>query len=401
MLFKWQKGCNNSPINEFKVPGDLSSGIFFVSTFEAMRFLRTIFFLSFFLGISIQLKAQDIGVFTDVNNRMYQFVRGSFQQIYYQQTRGVYVNNKFVAYVDSKGDVYVHYNGEKVLMAQTFNKIANTDNIFLVQTASVLRIFDQGVRHILTSNTTGYVYNDSLVLFQDAIGGYLKYYYQDEIHEVAMVVGDYPFSYTEIGANTFVYKDNAGNNQLFWRGKFYDLFSSNERAKFRCGQDVAAFNDPQSQTFVVFDNGYVIDQEPQHALTYYCGNNFIYYKDASEAHKVYKEENTYDLGFDLQNVRVRDSMVVYQDVGITRIWYDEELYQIFGTQSIKNEQIDGGIMAYENQWGGVTAFVRGKEVEITRSRVEEFKLTGNVIVMRMGPSSYRIWWNGKMHEFQS
>jgi hypothetical protein len=365
-----------------------------------MSFINNIFLFSILLFGS-NSRAQDIGAFSDVNNRLYQFVKGSFQQIYYQQTRGVYVNNKFVAYVDSKGDVFVHYNGEKVEMAQTFNAIHNTDNLFIVKTASVLSVYDQGVRHVLTANAMGYTYNDSLVLWQDAIGGYLKYYYKDEIHEIAMVVGNYPFKGNEVGANTFVYKDNAGNNKLFWNGKFFDLFSSNESTMFQCGQDVAAFNDPQSQTFVVFDNGYIIDQEPQHALNYRCGNNFIYYQDAAEGHKVYKEENTYDLGFDLQAIFVKDSMVVYQDVGITKIWYDQEIYQIFGTPEVKNKQIDGGIMAYENQWGGVSAFVRGKEIELTRSKVEEFQLSGNVIVMKMGRSAYRVWWNGKIFEFES
>ncbi len=367
---------------------------------KPLKFYRIIL-LSLILLITFGGRAQDINAFSDVNQRLYQFVRGSFQQIYYQQTEDVYVNNKFVSYVDSKGDVYIHYNGERVQMAQTFSAIHNTDNLFIVVTASVLRVYDQGVRHILTASATGYTYNDSIVLFQDAIGGYLKFYYKDEIHEVAMVVGNYPFRGAEVGANTFVYKDNAGNNTIFWHGKYYELFSSNEAADIRCGQDVAAFNDPQSQTFVVFDNGYVLDAEPQHALNYLCGNNFVYYKDASESHKVYKEEVTYDLGFDLQNIRVRDSLVVFQDVGITKLWYNEEVYQIFGTPTIKNEQIDGGIMAYENQWGGVSAFVRGKEIEITRSRVEEFQLAGNTIVLKMGPSSYRVWWNGKTYNFES
>ncbi|MCG8576138.1 MAG: hypothetical protein MI810_14710 [Flavobacteriales bacterium] len=352
------------------------------------------------IGLSFVSKAQDINAFSDANNRLYQFVKGSFQQIYYQQTRGVYVGNKFVAYVDSKGDVYVHHNGEKTQMAQTFTEIHNTDNLLLVKTASVLRVFDQGVRHVLTANAMGFAWGDSLVVYQDAIGGYLKYYYQDQVHDVAMVVGNYPVKKHEVGANVFIYHDNAGNNQIFWRGKFYDLFSSNEQAIFRCGQDVAAFNDPQNQTFTVFDNGYVIDAEPQKALNYSCGNNFIYYKDASEAHKVYKEEKVYELGFDLQNIIVRDSVVMFQDVGITKIWYDEEIYQIFSTQ-VKSPQIDGGIVAYTNQWGGVSAFVRGKEVEITRAKVEDFQLAGNTIVLKLSRSAYQIWWNGKIYDFQS
>src|SRR5690606_6903839 len=104
------------------------------------------------------------------------------------------------------------------------------------------------------------------------------------------------------------------------------------------------------------------------------------------------------LGFDLQNVDVRDSLVIFNDVGITKIWYQMEVYQIFNTK-VSSYQADGGIVAYSNQWGGVSAFVRGKEIEITRSKVEYFELHGSTILMKMGPSSYWVWWNGKIHEF--
>ncbi len=284
------------------------------------------------------------------------------------------------------------------MIAQTYNQIFNTDNLLLVQTASVLRVFDRGVRHILTSNAIGFGVGDSLVLFQDAIGGMLKYYYNDEVHEIGMVVGNYPIKAGEVGANTFVYKDNAGNNTVFWHGAFYDLFSSNQQAVYHAGQDVVAFNDPQSMTFTAFDNGYIVDVEPQHALTYRCGNNFIYYKDASESHKVYREENVMELGFDLQGIDVKDSVIVFKDVGITKIWYNNEIYQIFNTK-VSDYQVDGGIVAYSNNNGGVSAFVRGKEVDITNSKVESYQLHGNTIVLKYSKASYSIWWNGKMFDF--
>lgn len=352
------------------------------------------------LALSISSNSQDINAFSDVNNRLYQFIEGSFQQIYYQRTQAVYVGNTYVAYVDSKGDVYVHFKAEKTQMAQTYNDIYVTDNIMLVRTNNVLRVFDQGIRHVLSSNAITYAFGDSLVVFQDMIGGYLKYYYKDQIHEVAMVVGNYPLKKGEVGSNCFVYKDNSGNNTIFWRGKFYNLFSSNEQAVYHCGQDVAAFNDPQNLTFTVFDNGYIVDADPQHALQFRCGDNFVYFQDAAESHKVYKEEKIYELGFDLQNIVVKDSVVLFEDVGINKIWYNEELYQIYNSK-VKNYQIDGGIVAWENQWGGVNAFVRGKEVEITRTKVFDFKLHGSTIMMKFGPSSYKVWWNGKIYDFQS
>ncbi len=342
--------------------------------------------------------AQNLNVFTDGNNRLFKFDAGLFEQIYYQQTSKVLVGNDYVCYVDSKGDINVHYEGENIQLGISFTDLIATDNILLMETATVLRIFDRGVKHILTSHATTYGLGDSLVLFQDAIGGYLKYYYKDEVNQIAQIVGDYHIRPSDIGANVFVYRDNTSRYSIFWRGKFNELVSSNRAVGFACGQDVAAFNDPASGTFVVFDNGFIIDAEPQHCETFACGNNFIYYKDASGTHKVYREERVTELGYDLQNIIVRDSLVVFKDIGATKVWYNEEIFQIYNDQ-VKAPQIDGGIMAYPNKWGGVSAFVRGEEVIITRQRIESFSLKGSTIVLKYNRNSFAVWWNGKVYDF--
>tara|TARA_B110000037_G_scaffold152219_1_gene171588 strand:- start:4137 stop:5219 length:1083 start_codon:yes stop_codon:yes gene_type:complete len=342
--------------------------------------------------------AQDINVFTDANFRLHQFNSGVFEQIYYQQTQNIFLGNDYVCYVDSKGDIYVNYEGDNILLAQSYDEIDVTDNLLVMRTANVIRIFDRGIKHILTSNATTYSFGDSLVVFQDAIGGYVKYYYQDEVREVAMVVGDYPLLNSHVGSNVFIYRDNTGNSSIFWRGGFHDLISTNRPISFACGQDVAAFNDPVNGTFVVFDNGYVIDAEQQHAQVYACGNNFIYYRDNAGVNKVYTEERVTELGYDMQNIIVRDSLVVFNDVGTSKIWYNEDIYQIYN-DVVKNPQIDGGIMAYTNKWGGVSAFVRGKEIEITRQKVEEFRLQGNTIMLKYSRTAFAVWWNGKMYDY--
>ena len=338
------------------------------------------------LMISSAVLAQNVTAFTDANNRLYKFDAGRVTQIYYQPTEEIHIDNQYVCFVDSKGDVYVDFYGEMTKVAQTYTAIFNTDNLLLVQTASVLRAFDQGIQHILTSNAISVAVGDSIVVWQDKIGGYLKYYYMDEIHTVNMIVGDYPLMQENVGPNTFVYQDFAGNVSVLWHGKFWPLYSSNRQTVFRAGQDVVAFNDPQSGTFAAFDNGYVVDVDQQHAL------------NAAETHKVFREEEVMELGFDLQNVDVHDSVVIFRDVGRTKIWYQMEVYQIYNT-NVTKYQVDGGIVAYPNQWGGVSAFVRGKEVEITRTKVQGFELHGNTITMKKGPSSYWVWWNGKIYEF--
>lgn len=363
-----------------------------------MKLIRPFLALIAVSLITSSAMAQGIAAFSDQNNRLYKFDKGNITQIYYQPTRELHVGNQYVCFVDSKGDIYVDFYGNQEKVAQTHTKIIDTDNILMVQTATVLRIFDQGVKHVLTSGALSYGVGDSIVVWQDRIGGYLKYYYKDEVKDIAMIVGDYQFNPDMLGENVFVFPDNAGNVSVLWHGKFYPIFSSNRPTIFKCGQDVVAFNDPQSGTFAAFDNGYVVDIEDQHALTYACGDNYIYYMDASEAHMVFREEEKMEIGFDLQNVDVRDSMIVFNDVGITKVWYQMEVYQIFNTK-VKDYQVTGGIMAYTNQWGGINAFVRGKEIEITRSKVMSYKAEGGTITMQMGPSTYWVWWNGKIYRF--
>lgn len=354
-------------------------------------------FLIFLLHAGIS-NAQNLNTFTDANNRLYQFNNGVFEQIYYQVTRDVQVSNHHVCFVDSKGDVYVHYKGQKIQVAQTHNELVNTDNILVVRTASVLRVFDQGDVTLLTSNAVSFGAGDSVVLYQDVIGGYLRYYYQGEIKEISMIVGDYPIQPGEVGANTFVYKDNAGNHSVFWHGKFYDLMNTRQLVTYSAGQDVVAFNDPQNNTFSAFDNGYIIDVDRQWAQNFKAGDNFIYYKDAGDVHRVVREERVTDLGMDLNSIQVTDSLVIYQDYGATKIWYNEKIYQLFN-MVLSEYQTDGGIVAYKNNLGGVSAFFRGKEVVVTNTRVEGFKLVGSTIVLKYGPSSYSVWWNGKIYDF--
>lgn len=343
--------------------------------------------------------SQDINFFTDANFRLFKFEKGVFEKIYYQQTSEIFAGNDYICFVDSKGDIYVYHDGETHLMGQSYDEINVTDNLLVMNTANVIRIFDRGIKHILTPNASGYAYGDSVVIFQDVIGGYVKYYYQDEVREIAMFVGNYPMPESHIGANTFIYKDNTGAYSVFWRGEFKSLISSNQAVPFACGQDVVAYNDPQTGTFTIFDNGYIVDAEDQFVERFECGNNFVYYKDVAGNHKVYREENVTEIGYDIQNVIVRDSLVVFNDIGLTRIWYNDETYQIFN-DVVNSPQIDGGIMAYSNKWGGVSAFVRGEEVEITRQRVEEFKLQGNTIMLKFSRTAFSCWWNGTIYEFE-
>lgn len=357
------------------------------------------FFISLFLVIiSTTVDAQNITAFSDANRKLYQFNKGEIKIVEYQTTKNLQIANNYIAYSNSQNDYWVIWNGKKMRIAQGYTQFHETNNILVAHFTSILKVVDHGEIKTLTSFVNSFSYGDSLVVYQDNIGGNLKYYYQDSIVEFAQIIGNYTFSDQQVGSNVFAYGDNAGNYYAFQQHKFYPLFSANNKPTFSAGLDVIAYNDLENNSFTVFRKGEIIDVEDQYALNYKAGHNFVYYQDQSETHKVYYKDDIMDLGYDLQNLNVHDSIITFYEADYFKIWYNNEIYTIYNTK-VSAHQVDGGIVAFTNKTGGVNAFVRGEEIEITKQRVTGFWLNGNTIVLQFSPSSYSVWWNGKMFDF--
>lgn len=352
--------------------------------------------LLFFYFISF---SQNLTAFTDRLNRLFEFNKGYVNPVEYQEVDNLIVANKFISYSDTKGDYFVRWNGMgKVKISQGEATIYETKYLAVVEYTTILKIVKDYKETILTSYYNSFGYGDSLVVFQDKIGGNLKYYYQDSVVEFAQVIGDYTFNPGEVGANVFVYSDVANNYYGFYQGQFYKLLSTNEEVEFSSGLNMIAFNDPMTQTFVVFDKGQAYDVDSQVANDYQAGRDFVYFKDQADYHKVFYKGMVKDLGFELQDLEVHDSLITFKEADYLKAWYKGEIYTVYNT-TVDEFQLDDGIIAYNNTRGGVDALVRGKEITITDTKVVSFALNGNTIVLKKGPSAYSIWWNGRIYDF--
>ncbi|MGV6860253.1 MAG: hypothetical protein ACWA41_00685 [Putridiphycobacter sp.] len=360
-----------------------------------MKIKLSVLFLLFFTIIF----AQDYTAFSDANRKLYLFNKGLVYQIETQQTKDLQIGNHYVAYGNMRNDYFVVWEGVKKQIAQGQTQFYETDNILVATYTSILKVFDHGEEKNLTAYYMNFGYGDSLVVFQDRIGGDLKYYYQDTVVEFAQVIGDYLIDPNQIGNNVFAYGDVAGNYYAFANHKFYPLMSSNVKPTFAAGLNVIAYNHPINNTFNVFKDGEIIELDYQAALAYAAGDNFVYYKDQSETEYVYFEGEKLDLGYGLEEVEVHDSIVTYYNSNYLNIWFKGDTYSIYNTNNIENYQVDGGIVAYLNNRGGVSAFVRGEELDITNQKVQNFWLNGNTIVLQYGPSAFGVWWNGKIINF--
>ncbi len=358
-----------------------------------LKIIFCILLQSSFFAIS-----QGINAFEVVVNKLVFFDEGKFSLIEQQPIKDLEVGINYITYADTRGDYQVYNNHQKAELTRGKTEVIMTNNWFSYKIASVLRVFDRGGSTILTSYTGSYGVGDSLIVFQDQIGGNLKYFYRGNIVEFSQVLGNYMFAPSMVGDNVFVFKEVGDNYKAFYQGQFETLVSTNERVKFSAGMNIIAYNDPQNYSFTIFERGEIIDLEMQFAQTYKTGHDFVFYRDNNGVNKVYFNEQSSDLGYDLQEIEVFDSLIFFKEADYAHVWYNGQITQIYNDQ-VRDYQVSGGNIAYLNSSGGVSAVIRGKLVEISRQKVQAFKLVGNTIMLQYTPSSFSVWWNGKMFDY--
>ena len=343
-------------------------------------------------------KSQSINAFEVVVNKLVFFDMGKFSLIEQQPIKDLTVGVNYITYADTRGDYQVYHNHQKTELTRGKTVVNMTNNWFSYQIASVLRVFDKGESTILTSYTGSYGVGDSLIVFQDRIGGNLKYYYKGEIVEFSQALGNYMFSPSTVGDNVFVFNEISGIYKAFYQGGFKTILSTNQPVSFSAGMNIIAYNDPDNYSFTIFEKGDIIDLEMQYAQTYKAGHDFVFYRDNNSVNKVYYKGESSDLGYDLQEIQVFDSLIFYKEADYGHVWYNGKITQIYNDQ-VRDFQVSGGNIAYLNSSGGVSAVIRGKLMEISRQKVQAFRLVGNTIMLQYTPSSFSVWWNGKMFDY--
>lgn len=348
--------------------------------------------------LSTTVHSQSVNAFEVVVNKLVFFEMGKFSLIEQQAVTNLTVGMNYVTYADSRGDYQVYYKNRKTQLTRGKTEVTMTNNWLLYRIASVLRVFDQGESTILTSYTGSYGVGDSIIVFQDQIGGHLKYYYKGKIKEFSQALGSYIFNPSTVGDNVFVFNEQAGVYKAFYQGRFRTILSTNQRVEFSAGMNLIAYNDPENYSFSIFEKGDIIDLESQFAESYKVGHDFVFYRDNNSVNKVYYRTEIDELGYDLQEIAVFDSLIFFKEADYAHVWYQGNTIQI-SNDKVDSYQVSGGNIAYKNSSGGVSAVIRGELVEISRQKVQAYRLVGNTIMLQYTPSSFSVWWNGKMFDY--
>lgn len=352
-------------------------------------------FLALTLSSSLFAQRQTIFAYTDFNNFFQSFKNGYFNRVDHQAVTGVVLGDEMIAYYNSQRDFKIFDGTVSRLITNQVVQFKSSDYLAAWNLGPLLYYYQDGKPRNLTSFGRKYWVTDSLITFQDTRYNSLNVVYKGQISTLVQSTTELPEPIVQ-GDNILVYKDNGEIYKVFYQGQTYDLGTYNgTEFQFFAGTDILAFNDPQTRTFAVFQNGEFLDVEEFHAPKVKAGRGFIAYEDLQGNLKYYSNGKFETLSSYAQFWDAKDDLVVWGDANSTYQYYKNEKKNL-ANFLIKEWKMKNDVVAFKTLMGGVAASVGGVFREITSINNTEFAINGHGVMVTLPNRSVMILYNGQI-----
>lgn len=335
----------------------------------------------------------------DFNNFFLSFQDGYFRNIEVQPIKDFKAGDELVAYIDTRGNLRL-YDGKKRTDITNLNvDYQVSDHLLGYKIGPTLNMWDDGKLSTLTYFAQDYKVKDSIIVFDDTRFNTLNVYWKDSSYMLTTYLREWDMLSVFVGENIVVFKDNGDMYKTFWNGNIYDIdvWNNQLRPSFKIGTDIMCFNDPTTQTFVVFDHGVFYDVEQLTMPKYKSGRGFIVYEDLGGNLWYYKDGDKFQLSnFSADWWDVNDDVVVWTESSYLFAYCNGEKKELenFKPTSYK---IKNDVLVYQNILGGVNAYVDGEIHEITNMQGSQFEIYDNRVLVKMFNNSFIVLENGKQY----
>lgn len=360
-------------------------------------FLFSLCLLPFGLKAQNPVQSQTIFGYTDFNLYFKSFVNGTYGQIEYQEVSDVGMGDEFIIYKNSQKDFKVFNGYGTKLLTNQMVTYKHSDHLIAWNIQTLLYYYEDGKPHNITSFGGEYAVSDSLVVFQDTRFKTLNVIYKGQVIQLMQQTDDM-YMPDLIGENILVFRDNGNVYRVFWRGQIYELgvWNGNQPFEFFAGTDMLAFNDPQSRTFAVFENGQFLDVEDMFAQNVKVGRGFVVYEDNMGNLKKYGKGNTETLSSFYNGWDAYDDVVIWTESNSLYTMYKGEKTKVAG-YAVSEWKLKNDLIAFRNQLGGVSAFRNGVLTDITNITDTDFDVNGHGVMVHLMNKSVICYSDGKTY----
>jgi len=271
--------------------------------------------------------------------------------------------------------------------------------------AGGLKAWVDGKNFNLTSFASEYAVKDSLVVFLDGRTRSTNVFWNKQSIMLANIFDKLEMP-EFIGDNLVIYKDASQTYNVFWKGRNYEIGLFNQEFKgfpgtdgrgqitFSVGCDVFCFNDPFTQSFVVFEDGEMKDIESLPVQKFMAARGFVAYEDINGNLWHYRKGVKTPLSnFGATKWMAKDDLVTWVENSYFFAYSDGVKTEV-ANYSPQDFQLKNNILAFRNILGGVDAFVDGKVVNITNQLDSEYMIFGNKVLTLLPNKSAIVYENG-------
>lgn len=356
---------------------------------------RSLLFL--FALIPAFLNAQSIFPYMDFNNFFKVYDGGSFKQIEHQPTTDVFFGDELVAYNNAQRDFKVYHNGETQLLTNQNVSYKASDHLLAWNIGPVLNYFEDGKPRTISSFAGDYAVTDSLIVYQDTRYNTVNVIYKGKSIQLYQLV-DALYMPDAIGDNIIAFRDNGNLYKVFWRGQIYELgvWSGQQPFQFFAGTDMLAFNDPMTRTFACFENGEFMDVEDIYVSKIAACRGFVVYEDVQGNLRYYGKGERKELASFFQHWDAKDDVVFWGEANSSFTLVGGERRQVCN-YPVKEWTLKNDVIAWRNNLGGVSGFVKGTQKDITTLTNTEFTINGHAVFITQQNRSVVVWENNQIY----
>ena len=379
---------------------------FWLNNWLSSRVVKIIFVFLIFFQSLLLLQSQTIVPFVDFNNFLISYENGYFRQIEFQPISGLKSGDELTAYLDLRKNLVLYDGKEKKNITILNAEYEVSDHLMAFKVAGALKVWDDNEIIGLTSFASEYAVKDSIVVYLDGRTRSLNLYTRGKTKMLCYLFDDLSMP-RFIGDNIVVYKDASETYSAYWRNENFEigLYSqvfpdfpgtdTNGEILFSIGCDVFCFNDPYTQSFVVFENGELIDVDLMPANRFMAARGFVVYEDINNNLWYFSGGEKIQLtNFSASNWTAKDDVVAWIENGYMFAFQNGEKKEV-ANYVPKNYLIKNNKIVYRNILGGVNAFSNGMNYNLTNLSDADYSIFGDKVLVQLINKSVVVLDNGK------
>jgi hypothetical protein len=357
--------------------------------------MRYLFFI-FLTAFSFLSKAQNIGAFSDYQNRFYVFDDGNIRQLEFQPVLEYEIGNKSVGYVTNGNHFKVYYNHIDYDISAMVKSYKVTDNLITYEVGTQLYVFEDGIKTLLSKFVGNYFAEDSLVAFFDTQFHYFQVYYKGKIITLADGLLSENVALFKVGSNMLGFIDAYNNFIVFYQGKVIELEQTRNLIG-EIGRNILAYIDPITDVLKIFYMGEVIELENFRPKSFQVGYEKVAYISSMGDFKMFDNGEVLTISsFAPDFYELKDEMLVYHLQNQLFAFYKGEQYLV-ENYIPSSYKVHENTIAYLDPNGYLSLFINGDKKILSYEKINDYRVLRNLVIYNEGMNTTKIYYNGKTY----